>query len=363
MLSSASVRRPSTRRHTALETIHDESSSSNTLSAAENSAVTQSQYLALGPMARFPAPESVMTKKKRVNKESIRKFAGVVRNWLVATHSSAQPDNSLYIAVTEFASPPVVPDDEWREYHRSQNSEKLGPVPDSAPIGQTPEEFDAGMRSLYGITRGHPIRRSSRYHKRKLSSQAARWQSPIPGRPLPFPRECTLNPLLQHHLFGPPPIIWSIGHDYTSVMRSGTDVAIFIQEELSQPATCPLVTHMYINGVAEDTYERFPWPVVVENKAGITCKDVIDKIYDNFQEYVGMDEYSEMNSIRKKQMWNASQARLKEIEMYTQVEGAKGIDDSDRSIKRIDYLGHLVMFRGLEPHPNGEGWVLYVGRA
>jgi hypothetical protein len=116
-----------------------------------------------------------------------------------------------------------------------------------------------------------------------------------------------------------------------------------------QPATWPFVTHMYINAIAEDPMPTFRWPFMVYNPRGITCGDVFETIYQNFQEHVTVSEYQSWEDIRQKPASLAFQARN------------GGIHNDN--LRRVDVLGTHHMFRGLAPHPNREGWTMFVGLA
>lgn len=106
---------------------------------------------------------------------------------------------------------------------------------------------------------------------------------------------------------------------------------------------------MFINAIAEDTAPRFLWPVMVHNPNGINCEDVFNQIYENFQQHVAGLEFDTWHPLRQRQALWAYQTRRR--------------TDPEEALRRIDYLGHLVMFRGLEANPDGQGWVLFVGLA
>jgi hypothetical protein len=116
-----------------------------------------------------------------------------------------------------------------------------------------------------------------------------------------------------------------------------------------QPATWPLVTHMYINAIAEDPLPVFPWPIMVYNPTGVKCEDVFETIYNNFQAHITQDEFYSWETLRQTPAKLAYEAR-------------NGPTRGDQ-LRRVDYLGTHHMFRGLEPHPNREGWLMFVGLA
>lgn len=84
---------------------------------------------------------------------------------------------------------------------------------------------------------------------------------------------------------------------YDLVLHGETypDIAIPLNaQDFEQPATFPLLTHMWIKGVADDNAgENFPWPFMVKNDTdgfGITVDDVLKQVWLNFQEYVRLSE-------------------------------------------------------------------------
>lgn len=96
------------------------------------------------------------------------------------------------------------------------------------------------------------------------------WQTPH-GSPLAFPWECALNPFLKHSPVGRAPITFDIGLDPDCIVYSetGPDITIPLSEpDRAQAATYPLLTHMHIKDVADDTAPHFPWPIMVFNERG-----------------------------------------------------------------------------------------------
>ena len=73
-----------------------------------------------------------------------------------------------------------------------------------------------------------------------------------------------------------------------------------------------------------------------------------------FQRYVGADERERWSETRKVQADEAYARRLR-------AEGVQRGQGHQDPMKRVDYLGQQVMFRGLEPNPDGEGWMLFLG--
>ncbi|KAG5642346.1 hypothetical protein DXG03_002970 [Asterophora parasitica] len=188
-----------------------------------------------------------------------------------------------------------------------------------------------------------------------LPPRPKRWVPHRKGDPLPFPWECQLNPFLQHIAFGRPPLDWDISDPSSNCFMGRTDTPGLIplsDADKAQPATYPFVTHMYINSMADDPYPDQFWPFFVNNENGITVKDVLDAVYMNFQEYLSIVEFvSWEHSAFHKQ--NA--ARIAFEARWGHLRGQQA--------RRLLIFGTHCMFRGLEPHPNREGWTMFVGLA
>lgn len=256
---------------------------------------------------------------------------------------------------TPQAPPMEVSMDEWKAWGyfarptvegvEVQNYPSTTPPPPSLTL----QEVVSRLRSP-GKSAGHPERWIPGLEHPSLPPRPSRWIESKPGEPLPFPWECQLNPFLQHLPYGPPPLCWNLGKPPSGVMFGKTEAAIPLNAaDKAQPATWPFVTHMYINAIAEDPVPTFRWPFMVFNPRGITCGDVFETIYQNFQEHVSASEYQSWEDIRQRPASLAFQAR-------------NGGIHNDR-LRRVDVLGTHHMFRGLAPHPNREGWTMFVGLA
>ena len=187
-----------------------------------------------------------------------------------------------------------------------------------------------------------------------LPPRPRRWKNPVVGGPQPFPWELQLNPFLQHRIYGLAPVCWDVAVEPARVLM-GYELLVsertipLNDADKAQPATYPFVTHMYINGIADYPLDRFPWPIMIHNDHGITCADVFEGIYRDFNLHVSRDEYNSWNAFQRQQTEAAFQVRG----------GAERGDD----VRRYDILGTHRMFRGLEPHPNLEGWMMFLGIA
>lgn len=134
----------------------------------------------------------------------------------------------------------------------------------------------------------------------------------------------------------------------------------FDQADNAQPATRPFLTTMHIDGVADDPAPSFPWPIVVSNELGITCADVFYAIYNNFQEYVTTDEYNSWTGRRREQAARAYHRRVRQPLDWSRPDEILGPDGD--GLRRIDYMGDKVMFRGLDVSPLRDGtWLMFVG--
>lgn len=185
-----------------------------------------------------------------------------------------------------------------------------------------------------------------------LPPRPRRWLDHRRGAPLPFPWKCQLNPFLQHITFGRPHLDWDISEPSADCYMGQTDVLIpLMRADKAQPATYPFVTHMYINAIAEDPYPEHFWPFYVVNENGVTVKDVLDRVYENFQQYLSVVEF---------QSWDGHYHRQNAARIAFEVRWGH---TRGQQARRLDILGTHCMFRGLEPHPNREGWMMFVGLA
>ncbi|TFK39206.1 hypothetical protein BDQ12DRAFT_650282 [Crucibulum laeve] len=243
----------------------------------------------------------------------------------------------------EVKSPPdIVGLHEWKCWayysHPTVNGVEVYNSPPLRPLSAIEfVDFEQVFETLRG-PRGtpHPERWIRGIQHPALPPRPSRWEEPRMGEPQAFPWECQLNPFLVHHLKGPSPLVWDLSKETFRIMYGGTDVAICLSDaDKAQPATWPFVTHFYINAIAEDTSPKLIWPITVHNPRGV--------------KFLLQEEFDSWGSVRRHQVTQAYYQRHPE-----------GWGDG---LRRIDYLGHLVMFRGLEPNPDHEGWMMYVGLA
>lgn len=123
----------------------------------------------------------------------------------------------------------------------------------------------------------------------------------------------------------------------------------------AQPATYPGVSTLSITAVADEITPIFPWPATVCSKhpaLPVTVEDVLRLLYDNFQELITHNEFGCLTRQRVEVMRHAYRRR---------VDALAGLAAPEEGFKRIDFLGDRHMFRGLEPAPDGQGFIMFVG--
>jgi hypothetical protein len=200
-----------------------------------------------------------------------------------------------------------------------------------------------------------------------LPPRPPHWRTPRLEEPSPFPWECELNFFLKHKSVGLHPILFDIGRETSGIIYSlpqNQTIPIW-QADLAQPATWPFLTHISIRAIADDTTPTFPWPFTVTNPQGISCGDVFKTIVENFSQRVSQTEYENWSTRRKENASHAywqrvrnCQAMDEQVRHLTDVVPTGGND----GLRRIDYMGDRVMFRGLEPSPKKDGtWIMFVG--
>jgi hypothetical protein len=113
---------------------------------------------------------------------------------------------------------------------------------------------------------------------------------------------------------------------------------------------------MHIKDVADDTAPQFPWPILITNEQGIILEDVFNAISDNFSLHVAVEEYNSWDERRRDQAGTAYWSRVR------RTQSMHSYHTYNDGLRRFDYMGDRVMFRGLEPSPRKDGtWMLFVG--
>ncbi|TFK72610.1 hypothetical protein BDN72DRAFT_894592 [Pluteus cervinus] len=160
---------------------------------------------------------------------------------------------------------------------------------------------------------------------------------------------CTLNPYLSRIPLGVPPLRWSISDGLFGVVDAHRDDAFPLMDEMMQPATCPLVSKLVIQGLADNVI-TLDFPIIIRNTQGVTCRDVFLGIYQHFQVAVTDEERS---ALRRR---NQQEAETN----YNQRSAKRG---QDRWMKRIDLVFSKLYFRGFESYPSTGGYLMYLGVA
>jgi hypothetical protein len=234
------------------------------------------------------------------------------------------------------------------------------PATATGPISPNSADPQAAFHDFQGpYSPPHPERWTPGFQHESVLPRHPLWKASQPGGSFPSPRESQLNPLLQHHLLGVPPLYFDIGRPPSGIVFAEPQVTIPLEESYRvQPATFPRVTHMHIIGVGDDTAPTFPWPATVHNPTGITCQDVLNAIFANFQEHISEDEYDVWTERQKDRCTRAYHLRVENANAWN----PELTPPTHDGLRRIDYMGDRVMFRGLEPSPDGDlSWIMFVG--
>lgn len=208
----------------------------------------------------------------------------------------------------------------------------------------------------------------ARLEHSSLPPRPSLWPTPPLGPcPLP-PSEIQLNPFLRHRLFGRPPLLFDL-RMHPCIVWLGELPALDGDDEPwripflpdgangAQPATHPPVSLLHISALADDNFTRFPWPFAVRphhERLPVLVMDVLNACVANFEEFMRAEEVAALPEERRNQMYNAYWDRVRRM-------WSGRIPGDDDGLRRIDYLGDRVLFRGLEPAPDGSGFVLFVG--
>ncbi|EGO29962.1 hypothetical protein SERLADRAFT_458368 [Serpula lacrymans var. lacrymans S7.9] len=261
-------------------------------------------------------------------------------------------------------TPPLVPPHRWKAYGYWARPTLNGVQVHNATPRVTPPislDPDYVWDSLRGPHQSpHPENWPARVKHPALPPRPQEWSSPQPGQPLPFPWEVQLNPFLQHRYIGKTLITFDIGREPSGIIYTEAEPATIPMDDSdrAQPASWPFLTHMHIIGVADDPAPKFPWPIMVYNARGITCGDVFSAISTNFQQHVTAAEYDSWSGRRREMAARAYHTRVRTSNTFN----PHDIPGDDDGLRRIDYMGDKIMFRGLEASPRKDGtWLMFVG--
>ena len=114
---------------------------------------------------------------------------------------------------------------------------------------------------------------------------------------------------------------------------------------------------MRITALAGDANPEFPWPVTVlphHERLPVLVVDVITALKENFDERLTDEEVDSLSGDRKMMIYQSYWRRVR-----TPIGGCLPGDED--GLRRVDYLGGHTYFRGLEPSPDGDGFVLFMG--
>ncbi|KAI0330755.1 hypothetical protein GY45DRAFT_1409892 [Cubamyces sp. BRFM 1775] len=269
---------------------------------------------------------------------------------------------------------------EWRAYGYWARP-TLGPpwtlmvhnaTPPEHPRELSPAEVDAMFAGLreHGGGEPYPERWVARVEHPSLPPRPDLWPTPRQAFD-PLPRDVQLNPWLRHHVFGPPALHFDLRlraadallnrapQDFDDGRRLPGPRAPFDLDgpDGAQPATFPGVPRLRIAILAGDPQPEFWWPVTVlahhEALPVLVC-DVLDALVANFEERMAVDEVRLLSEERRLMVYRAYARRT------NLVVGGRPCPKDD-GLRRVDYLGDNVCFRGLEPAPDGQGFVLFMG--
>ncbi|KAG6865498.1 hypothetical protein C0991_002097 [Blastosporella zonata] len=304
-----------------------------------------------------PTPSLHPKGKRRVFANLLRRFADKISGD-TAVPIEARPSLQPIVAIAHETSPEPdndVPLRDWKAWGYYACPKLHGKyIANYPPSSRMPPAVDVEevFRSLQDESRNvYPDRWIRGLQHPALPPRPTRWKDPPKDAPLPFPWHCQLNPLLQHFTFGRPPLDWDIcfNPERCFLGRTGEANIPASDADKAQPATYPFVTHMYINALGDDPYPEHFWPFYVVNEHGVTVGDVLNQIYENFQQYTSIFEY---------RSWRNLLSRQHTTQVAFEMRGGHALDSKAR---RLDILGTQCQFRGLEPHPNREGWTMFLG--
>ncbi|PIL22994.1 hypothetical protein GSI_14301 [Ganoderma sinense ZZ0214-1] len=125
----------------------------------------------------------------------------------------------------------------------------------------------------------------------------------------------------------------------------------------AQPATYPGVPRLRIAAVAGDAQAAFPWPVTVlphHEALPVLVADVVHALVANFEERLAAPELDALSDTRRTMVFQAYWRRMR------LPVGGRTPPETD-GLRRVDYLGDAICFRGLEPNRDGDGFVLFLG--
>ncbi|KAI0823477.1 hypothetical protein BC628DRAFT_1449855 [Trametes gibbosa] len=238
-------------------------------------------------------------------------------------------------------------------------------TPPDTPRELSPAEVDAmlaGLREPGGQT--FPENWVPRVAHFSLPPRPALWPTP-PQTFDPLPGELQLNPWLTHRPTGPSPLHFDLRLRAEDVQLNAPDTRYSTRRadfrvfgpNGAQPATYPGVPRLRICALAADAQAVFWWPFTVlahHEALPVQMRDVLDALVANFEERMSLEEFNLLSDERARMLHRAYLRRT------ALVVGGRPCPKDD-GLRRVDYLGDNICFRGLEPLPGGEGFMMFVG--
>lgn len=114
---------------------------------------------------------------------------------------------------------------------------------------------------------------------------------------------------------------------------------------------------MHITSVADDD-GPFPWHMTVQNPAGILLRDVLATITQTFNQYIAEEEFLRWSPERQNTTKRAYRDRVAMPTLSLDPFVVPVRDDT--GMRRVDYMGERVLFRGLEASDDGT-WIMFLG--
>ncbi|KDQ54281.1 hypothetical protein JAAARDRAFT_38441 [Jaapia argillacea MUCL 33604] len=213
---------------------------------------------------------------------------------------------------------------------------------------------------IYGHGRRHSFGNANFTHPWAYNANVSPWV--WPSQPLP---QALIHPLLNGE--SPPPILFDLSvstfspHKFISV---GQTIALS-RDDLAQPATHPPTTHMRITCDAIPQWPidlQFPStpsiptnslllqvPVHPQAITPITLGDVLTAIHRSLQTQITHLDWAKLNMSQEMEISRAYRRRCKTFPSVEQFEASQGV-------RRVDYLGKKVCFRGLVRERGTDGF-------
>ncbi|EIW54714.1 uncharacterized protein TRAVEDRAFT_152987 [Trametes versicolor FP-101664 SS1] len=231
----------------------------------------------------------------------------------------------------------------------------------------SPPEVDAMLATIRepGGAEAHPENWVPRVSHPSLPPRPDLWPTPQ-ATFSPLPGELQLNPWFTHRAIGTPPLHFDLRlraadaevHVRDALYRTGRRDALRVDgPNGAQPATYPGVPRLRVTALAGDAQPWFWWPfTVLAHHAAlpVQVRDVLDALVANFEERLSVEEWQALSDERKHMVRDAYVRRC------TLPVGGR-VCPPDDGARRVDYLGDNFCFRGFEPAPDGDGFMMFVG--